>query len=84
MFPEYPTDEVESDGIGTRIQIAQTKSDDSQIMPEIIVQFLCSWIEIEKQHEGVKWSKADCKYSHKYQYSEGDFLPCLYLKEIIN
>lgn len=54
MFTKNPTDPVECHGISARIQIAETKSDNSQIMPKGIVQINGLRMEVEEQHKHVR------------------------------
>lgn len=65
MFAESSTDPIQCNGIGARIQIAQAKADNSEIVPEFIVWFLGIRIEVEEQHKHVIWQEANGKNQNK-------------------
>ena len=83
VFPKSTTDEIQRHRIGTRVDVAQTKSEYPQVVPEVIVEFLSSWIKVEKQHKCVKRRETYRKHCYEDQYCHCYFFSSFYLKREI-
>lgn len=59
MFLKTRTDEIQRNRVDARVNERQTKADDSEGMPELVVVFIGVGIEVEPQKKDVHGKEAD-------------------------
>lgn len=81
MLSKRAANPIKRNRIGARVKITQTESENSEIMPEIVVDVVRARIEVKEEHEGVIWQQADGENEDEYQYGYRHLFPGTNLRQ---